>query len=210
MLTADTRNLTPENDSYTSGFDRGRCVVTAAAENPALVCSWLDQMYEPIQSAQNNWGTYGEDDEFDIFEMGKNENGEDMLKHAPLGDASPVEVREAESVNGPLAVLDSYYGKYVTLPDDAAYRLKWIEELYTPDMNREYVYPKVFMNSEDSTTISNLTADISKCVNNAKSDWVMNGFSDADWEQYKKDLEGYGLSEYLSIFQKYLDAYFES
>ena len=66
------------------------------------------------------------------------------------------------------------------------------------------------MNSEDSTTISNLTADISKCVNNAKSDWVMNGFSDADWEQYKKDLEGYGLSEYLSIFQKYLDAYFES
>ena len=210
VLTADTRNLTPENDSYTSGFDRGRCVVTAAAENPALVCSWLDQMYEPIQSAQNNWGTYGEDDEFDIFEMGKNENGEPMLKHAPLGDASPVEVREAESVNGPLAILDNYYGKYVTLPDDAAYRLKWIEELYTPDMNREYVYPKVFMNSEDSTTISNLTADISKCVNNAKSDWVMNGFSDADWEQYKKDLEGYGLSEYLSIFQKYLDAYFES
>ena len=37
VLTADSRNLTPENDSYTSGFDRGRCVVTAAAENPARV-----------------------------------------------------------------------------------------------------------------------------------------------------------------------------
>ena len=73
-------------------------------------------MYDPIQSPQNNWGTYGEDDDFDIFEMSKNAEGGDMLKHAPLGDASPVEVREAESVGGPLAVLDEYYDKYVTCP----------------------------------------------------------------------------------------------
>lgn len=208
VLTADTRNLTPENSSFTSGFERGRCVVTAAAENPALVCSWLDQMYAPLQSVQNNWGTYGEDDDFDIFVMGKNENGGDMLQHAPLGDASPVEVREAESVNGPLAILDSYYGEYVTLPDDAAYRLDWIKEYYTPDMNGEYVYPNVFMNSEDATTISNLTTDITKCINKVKSDWVMNGFTDADWNQLQSDLEAYGLDEYLSIFQKYLDDFY--
>ena len=119
VLTADVRNLTPQNGSFTSGFDRGRCVVTAVAENPALVCACLDQMYAPIQSPQNNWGTYGENDEFDIFEMSTNANGDPMLKHAPLGDASPVEVREAECVGGPLAILDSYYDVYVTCPDDA-------------------------------------------------------------------------------------------
>ena len=43
-LTADVRNITPQNGSFTSGFDRGRCVVTAVAENPALVCAWLDQI----------------------------------------------------------------------------------------------------------------------------------------------------------------------
>ena len=59
-LTADTRNITPTNGSFTSGFERGRCVVTSVAENPALVCAWLDQMYAPIQSPQNNWGTYGD------------------------------------------------------------------------------------------------------------------------------------------------------
>lgn len=48
MLKADTVSLTPATASYTSGFQRGRCVVTAAAQNPALVCSWLDQMYAPI------------------------------------------------------------------------------------------------------------------------------------------------------------------
>ena len=207
-LTADVRNITPQNGSFTSGFDRGRCVVTATAENPALVCAWLDQMYAPLQSPQNNWGTYGEDDEFDIFEMGTNANGEPMLQHAPLGDASPVEVREAESVNGPLAVLDSYYDVYVTCPDDAQYRLDWIEQIYTPDMNNDYVFPNVFMSSDDTKRLSDLTADITKCINTAKADWVMNGFTDADWDQLQADLDAYGLEEYLSIFQKYLDAYY--
>ncbi|MDY4193674.1 MAG: extracellular solute-binding protein [Bariatricus sp.] len=209
-LTADTRNITPQNGSFTSGFDRGRCVVTAVAENPALVCAWLDQMYDPFQSPQNNWGTYGEDDEFDIFELGENENGEEMLKHAPLGDASPVEVREAECVGGPLAILDEYYGVYVTCPDDAQYRLDWIKEYYTPDMNTKYVYPNVFMSQEDTEELSNLQADIQKTINAKKSDWIMNGFTDADWDKYLKDLDAYGLQDYLDIFQKYLDSYYEN
>lgn len=207
-LTADTRNITPQNGSFTSGFDRGRCVVTAVAKNPALVCAWLDQMYDPFQSPQNNWGTYGEDDEFDIFELGVNDNGDEMLKHAPLGDASPVEVREAEAVGGPLAILDEYYGVYVTCPDDAQYRLDWIKDYYTPDMNTKYVFPNVFMSQEDTEELSNLQADIQKTINANKSDWIMNGFTDADWDKYLKDLDAYGLQDYLAIFQKYLDAFY--
>ena len=206
-LTADTRNITPENGSFTSGYDRGRCVVTAVAKEPALVCAWLDQMYAPLQSPQNNWGTFGEDDDFDIFEMGTNDAGEPMLKHAPLKDASPVEVREAESVNGPLAILDEYYGVYVTCPDDAQYRLDWIEEYYTPDMHTQYVYPNIFMSREDTEKLSNLQADIHKEIKTKKADWIMNGFTDKDWEEYLDKLEAYGLSEYLALFQKYLDSY---
>ena len=207
-LTADTRNITPQNGSFTSGYDRGRCVVTAVAQNPALVCAWLDQMYDPFQSPQNNWGTYGEDDEFDIFVLGKNANGDDMLQHAPLGDASPVEVREAENVAGPLAILDEYYGVYVTCPDDAQYRLDWIEEIYTPDMNTKYVYPNVFMSQEDSEELSNLFADVTKTINAKKSDWIMNGFTDADWDEYLESLDAYGLDKILEIKQKYLDEYY--
>lgn len=209
-LTADTRNITPQNGSFTSGFDRGRCVVTAVAQNPALVCAWLDQMYAPMQSPQNNWGTYGEDDAFDIFVLGTNAAGEEMLQHAPLGDASPVEVREAECVGGPLAILDEYYGVYVTCPDDAQYRLDWIKDIYTPDMNTKYVYPNVFMSQEDTERLSDLQADIQKTINAKKADWIMNGFTDADWDQYIKDLEAYGMEEYLSIFQKYLDNFYEN
>ncbi|MBQ1317675.1 MAG: extracellular solute-binding protein [Lachnospiraceae bacterium] len=210
MLKADTLNLTPANGSFTSGFDRGRCVVTANAKNPALICAWLDQMYDPFQSPQNNWGTYGEDDDFDIFVLGTNANGEQMLQHAPLGDASPVEVREAECVGGPLAILDSYYGVYVTCPDDAQYRLDWIKDIYTPDMHTKYVFPNVFMSAEDTKTISNLNADIFKCINTARADGIMNGFTQADWDKLQADLDAYGLQQYLSIFQKYLDAFYKN
>ena len=75
-LEADVKNVTPMNASFTSGFDRGRCVLTSKCDNPAFVCAWLDLMYDPFQSPQNNWGTYGEDDEFDIFELSTNANGE--------------------------------------------------------------------------------------------------------------------------------------
>ena len=207
-LTADTRNITPQNGSFTSGFDRGRCVVTAVAKEPALVCAWLDQMYDPFQSPQNNWGTYDEQDEFDIFELGKNDAGEDMLKHAPLGDASPVEVREAECVGGPLAILDEYYGKYVTCPDDAQYRLDWIKDYYTPDMNTKYVYPNVFMTQDDTKKLSDLQTDIQKLINANKSDWIMNGFTEDDWNKYIEELNAYGLEDYLALFQKYLDDFY--
>lgn len=33
--------------------------------------------------SQNNWGTYGDETGFNIFEMSTNDKGEPMLKHAP-------------------------------------------------------------------------------------------------------------------------------
>ena len=208
-LEADVKNITPCNGSFTSGFDRGRCVVTANAKNPALICAWLDQMYDPFQSPQNNWGTYGEDDDFDIFELSTNANGDKMLKHTWLGDASPVEVREAECVGGPLAILDSYYDVYVTCPDDAQYRLNWIKDIYTPDMNTKYVFPNVFMTTDETKKISDLNADIYKCINTARAEGIKNGFTDADFDQLQSDLAGYKLDEYLGIFQKYVDEYYK-
>ncbi|MDE7248407.1 MAG: ABC transporter substrate-binding protein, partial [Lachnospiraceae bacterium] len=159
-------------------------------------------------SPQNNWGTYGEDDDFDIFEMGTNDAGEPMLHHAPLGDASPVEVREAESVNGPLAVLDEYYGVYVTCPDDAQYRLDWIKDNFTEDMHSEYVYPNVFMSREDTDRLSVLTPDITSHINEFRSRTIMNGCTDSDWNEYIDKLNAYGVDEYISIFQKYLDSFY--
>ena len=43
-----------------------------------------------------------------------------------------------------------------------------------------YVYPNVFMSQEDTEELFNLQADIRKTINAKKSDWIMNGFTDAE------------------------------
>ena len=198
-LAADTTNITPQNGSFTSGFNRGRCVVTAKAANPALVCAWLDQMYIPIQSAQNNWGTYGEDDGFDIFVMSTNADGEPMLKHAPLGDASPVEVREAESVNGPLAVL--LLRRLCHLPrrrpvpsglDRADLHPRDAQRLCFPQRLYEQRGHRYHLRARDRPVHLH----------------ELNGMAGGAWEEYLGMLEEYRLSDYLAIMQKYLDAYY--
>lgn len=204
------KNIPRASRSASSGLGRGRSVLTSNCRDTALAAAWIDQMYEPKQSAQNNWGTYGEEGKFNIFEMSKNEAGEDMLKHMDLGSESPVEVRNAQCVAGPLAILDSSYGKDVTCPDDAQYRLDWIREIYVPDMNQEYVFPNIFMSQEDEDTIAKITTDLDKYIKQMKSDFVMNGDIDAKWDEYLKKVEGYGLSKYMDILQKNLDNYFEN
>ena len=74
-------------------------------------------------------------------------------------------------------------------------------------MHAKYVYPNVFMATEDTKTVSNLNADIYKCISTARADWIMNGFTDADWDQYLADLDAYKLNDYLAIYQKYLDSF---
>lgn len=203
------KNIPRSSRSDSSGLARGRCVLTANCKNTALAAAWIDQMYEPVQSAQNNWGTYGEEGKFNIFEMSKNEAGEDMLKHMDLGSESPVEVRNAQNVGGPLAIMDSYYGTYVTCPDDAQYRLDWIRDIYVKDMHQDYVFPNIFMSQEDEDAIAKITTDLDKYVKQMKSDFVMNGDIDGKWDEYIQKLNGYGLDQYTEILQKNLDNYFE-
>ena len=45
-------------------------------------------------------------------------------------------------------------------------------------------------------------------MNTQKANWIMNGTTDAEWNEYLSKLEAYGLSDYLGIMQKYLDAYY--
>ncbi len=200
------KSVPRQSESATSGVDVGRCVLTSACEDTALAAAWIDQMYSPLQSVQNNWGTYGDEEGFNIFELTE----EGTLKHTLLGEGvSPVEVRNGQCVGGPLAILDSYYGTYTTCPDDAQWRLDLLKENYVPYMTEDYVFPKVFMTEEDTELVTQYTTDIKQYTDQMKATWIMNGGIENDWDAYLEKLEGYGLSKYLEIKQKYCDEYYK-
>lgn len=220
-FTWDKANITGMNDKYQMlpplegpdgrkhvarsngmGFDRARMVITSSNENLELTAKWIDQLYDPHQSVQNNWGTYGDEEKQNIFEYDENE---DMLKHLPLEGTAPVELREETSIGGPLAILDEYYDDVTTMPDDAAWRLDRLHEVLVPYMNNDNIYPNVFMSLEELDQLSEIEADLFPYVERKKAEWITNGNADAEWEEYLTELDRLGYQEWLELKQTAYD-----
>ncbi|MBM7094978.1 extracellular solute-binding protein [Bacillus sp. H-16] len=216
-FTWDKGNISGMNDSYDlmpplagpdghinvartngMGFDRSRMVITSANRNLELTAKWIDQMYDPHQSVQNNWGTYGDDEMQNIFEY---DEDKEMLRHLPLDGTAPVELRERTSVGGPLAILDSYYGTFTTKPDDAAWRLGLMEKVMVPHMQADNIYPRVFHSMDELNRLSNIEADLIPYVQRKKAEWISNGKVEEEWDEHLEELERLGLSEWLEIKQ---------
>ncbi|MEH7418367.1 ABC transporter substrate-binding protein [Neobacillus drentensis] len=185
------------------GFDRGRMVVTSANKNLELTAKWIDKAYEPIQSVQNNWGTYGDKKQQNIFELTSNGS----LKHLPLGSTSPWDLRQKTNVDGPLAVLNNYYGTVTTMPDDAAWRLDILHKIYVPSMKATYNYPPIFLDKEDQDQLTQLETVVKPYVERKKAEWILKGGIEKQWDDYLKQLDKNGLPKLLDIKQKALDKY---
>ncbi|MGG4035939.1 ABC transporter substrate-binding protein [Paenibacillus cisolokensis] len=217
----DKSNITGDNDSYevmppvagpdgrinvtqtnALGFHRGRMVITSANQNPEATAKWVDQMYDPIQSVQNNWGTYGDETQQNIFEYDAEKN---MLKHLPLNGTAPVELREKTSVAGPLAILDSYFGKYTTLPDDAKERMRIVKEIMAPHMKADRAMPNIFNSIEVLERLTTIETDLFAYVLRMRTEWYQNGKVDEQWDEYLKELDRLGLQEWLEIKQSGYD-----
>lgn len=186
------------------GLDRGRFVITSANKNIEATAKWIDYAYDPLQSPQNNWGTYGDTTQQNVFEFDEEKQ---MLRHLPLEGTAPVEIRIKTSVGGPLAILDSYYNKYVTLPDDAHWRLDIIKHMYVPYMKAENIYPRVYFTREELERLSAIEADLFSYVLQKRTEWIQNGKVDDEWDNYLKELDRLGLQEWLKIKQDGYDRY---
>lgn len=184
------------------GFDRGRMVITSANKNLELTAKWIDKLYEPTQSVQNNWGTYGDTEQQNIFELDE-ETG--MLKHLPLEGSAPVELREKTNIGGPLAILDEYYGTVTTMPDDAAARLDLLHEHFVPHINNEKYYPHVFYSLDEADELSRIDADLYEYVNRKRAEWIKNGKVEEEWDEYLEQLEKLNLDTWLQIRQEVYD-----
>lgn len=195
------KNVTRTNNM---GFSRDRMVITSANKNLELTAKWIDAQYAPLQSVQNNWGTYGDDKQQNIFEF---DQAKKTLKHLPLDGTAPAEIRQKTEVGGPLAILDTYYGKVTTMPDDAKWRLDLLKEYYVPYMSNNEIYPKVFMEKEDLDKIAQIEADMNDFILRKRAEWITGGNIDKEWSSYLEELERYGAKDWLAIKQKYYDEY---
>lgn len=189
------------------GFDRGRMVITGSNKNLELTAKWIDQLYDPQQSVEDNWGTYGDDTQQNIFEYDETAK---MLKHLPLEGAAPVELRQKTSIGGPLAILDEYYGKVTTKPDDAAWRLDLMKEKLVPYMKADNNFPRVFYSLEDQKELTAIETDLFAYVSRKRAEWTKTGKVEEEWKEYQAELSRLGLDKWMEIKQAGYDSYLKN
>ncbi len=159
---------------------------------------WVDSMYTEEATLENWFGPIG--DTFTEVKDGMYYVSESN-KNGWLGEST---VQNATNWPG---VLESDAIGRILEPLDFLADQKAEYEMYKPYIADE-IWPRPYYNAEDANRVSELQTDIFNLVDQMKASWITGESDiDAEWDQYKKDLENLGLAEYLEINQRAYDVF---
>jgi putative aldouronate transport system substrate-binding protein len=195
----------PYGDQYigvanTPEISKGNFVVLSNCDNPEVLLTYIDRFYDPVISAQINYGPIGI-----VYEEELDENG--MLVQKPIPDGMTAD--ELRLKNAPLGLI--YLGEYhwnnvVNMEPRAKLRLERLAVVSVP-----YVYPGaeplplLSYTLEEINALSRIEQNLGDYVYQKQTEWLKDGgLTQAAFNDYKATLEQIGLSEALSIYQ---DAY---
>lgn len=195
-------------NNYSELQDSSDTAITTDCQFPHVIALFVEYMVaDPEISVTSNWGAEG-------YNYVKDENG---VLRTPLDDDGNIiavepytsfgEMRtNTTTARGSMIVLDEYYETVCGYTYDAVELLEMQKINGKEDILEEYdTIPKVLMTQEELTRLAQIQPTISDTVDRYISDWVINGVTEASWEQYKTELESAGVSELVSIYQGAID-----
>ena len=91
--------------------------------------------------------------------------------------------------------------------DPARYKIAKIREIskYFPDPKDNY--PNVFEDPDVKAERAETGSEILSCFNEFCATSVVNGISEASWQEYLRRMDDLGVNEYVAQWQEYYDAY---
>lgn len=179
----------------------GEVVVFSNCANVEVLLAYLDRYYDPLISAQVNYGPIGI-----VYEEELDANGKLVQKEIPEGVTSD-ELRLQNAPFGIIYLSDYAWENVVNMEPRAqlrADRLKLVAEPYVSAGIQSCGNLQFTM--EELNTLSNYEVNFNDYVRTNLINWLMKGgVSDADWDAFQSDLSG--KVNLPSIQQVYQDAY---
>ncbi len=179
----------------------GEVVVFADCPNVEVLLAYFDRYYDPVISAQINYGPIGI-----VYEEERDEKG--MLVQKPLPEG--VTTDELRLQNAPLGII--YLSEYawnnvVNMEPRAKLRLDRLTAYVTPFMPANArPCPNLQFTLDELNTLSNYETNLNDYIRTNLIRWLMNGgVSDSEWEAFQKDLSG--KCNIAAIQKVYQDAY---
>ena len=182
----------------------GEVVIFSDCENVEVLLAYFDRYYDPMISAQINYGPIGI-----VYEEELDEKGMLVQKELPEG----VTTDELRLQNAPLGII--YLGEYawnnvVNMEPRAQLRLERLTAYVTPYVPENVKpCPNLQFTLEELNTLTNYETNYNDYVRTNVIRWLLNGgVSDSDWESFQKDLSGkVNLDGIREVYQAAYDRY---
>ena len=179
----------------------GEVIVFADCPNVEVLLAYFDRYYDPMISAQINYGPIGI-----VYEEQLDEKGMLVQKPLPEGITSD----ELRLQNAPLGIIylsDYAWNNVVNMEPRAKLRLERLTAHATPFMPANVKpCPNLQFTLDELNTLANYETNLNDYIRTNLIRWLLNGgLSDSDWETFQKDLNG--KCNIGGIQKVYQDAY---
>ena len=179
----------------------GEVIVFADCPNVEVLLAYFDRYYDPMISAQINYGPIGI-----VYEEQLDEKGMLVQKPLPEGITSD----ELRLQNAPLGIIylsDYAWNNVVNMEPRAKLRLDRLKDHAAPFMPANVKpCPNLQFTLDELNTLSNYETNLNDYIRTNLIKWLMGGgVSDAQWETFQNDLNG--KCNIGGIQKVYQDAY---
>lgn len=185
------------------GFHYGSAAVSAKCANIPLVVSWIDWWYSDEGSDFTNWGPEGY-----IWEY--NENGErqltDFILSQQVGTAVAMSVYLC-SFLADACLFDN--NRHYAYPGGEAI-LKSFEVWKIKNYDGTYTFPaSIKLSAEDGDRATSIMTDLNTYFTEQIYLFVDGSRPISEWKSFQSELDSFGLSEVVAIWQAEYDKYIE-
>lgn len=179
---------------------RGAMAITRENKYPAATMRWADRLFDPVMSAQSNWGPIG---------VTLEENADGILVQIPAAAGeSEGERRQRVAPGGPKVTTAEDFVTVVAPEPRAKERQDLVAEFYEPHQANEG-YPPVLLSNEELEQVSFATADINTLVKEKFASWIVDGAVEDEWDAYVSQLKSLGVDDVIATYQQAYDRFQE-
>lgn len=182
----------------------GELIVFADCPNYQVLLAYFDRYYDPMVSAQINYGPVGI-----VYEEQLDANGMLVQKELPAG----VTTDELRLQNAPLGIIylnDYAWEHVVNMEPRAKLRLERLHAFVTPYVpDNVKPCPNLQFTLEELNTLSNYETNFNDYVRIKLIDWLLKGgVSDSAWSAFQSDLTGrVNIGGLIKVYQDAYDRY---
>ena len=182
----------------------GEVIIFSDCANVEVLLAYFDRFYDPIISAQINYGPIGI-----VYEEELDANGMLVQKEVPEGMTTD----ELRLQNAPLGIIylsDYAWNNVVNMEPRAQLRLERLDMVATPFVPAGVQpCPNLQFTLEELNTLSNYETNLNDYIRTNLINWLLKGgVSDAQWDAFQADLEGKcRINELQKVYQDAYDRY---